>query len=266
MSGEELHGATGAFHSQRRPSDTPCRIVSLVPSTTETLADLGLEDHVVGRTRYCVHPQPWVDGIPEVGGTKDPDAARIAALSPDLIVGNHEENKPAHFDVLDEIAPLWIAYPRDVDGSLADITALAALTGVPDAGRSLVDRVSAARAAFAAATEGRRPFRYAYLIWRGPCMAVNDDTFISALLAEAGGSNVFGARAERYPKVSLEELRDAEPDAIYLPSEPYHFTEEHIAELQDLAPLGRLVDGELLSWHGSRLAAAFPYLVGLTAS
>jgi len=258
-------GATGAFHSERRPDGTPQRAVSLVPSTTETLADLGCGGQVVGRTRYCVHPQPWVADVPEIGGTKDPDLARIAALSPDLIVANREENKPAHFDALDAIAPLWVAYPRDVSGALADVLELAALSGAPRAGRDLVARIAAARADLARTVDGRATFRYAYLIWREPWMAVNDDTFIAALLAEAGGRNVLGAHAERYPQVTLDELRGAEPEIVFLPSEPYAFTEDHAADLQQLAPRARLVDGELLSWHGSRLLEAFPYLGAATA-
>ncbi|MHC4846683.1 MAG: helical backbone metal receptor [Planctomycetota bacterium] len=260
-----MPGSTAEFHSDRRPEGTPRRIVSLVPSTTETLADLGLSDQVVGRTRYCVHPRPWVEGVPEIGGTKDPDPERIAALSPDLIVANHEENKPEHFDALDAIAPLWVAYPRDVSGALADLLELAALTGVPTVGRDLVARIATARAELAATIDGRAPFRYAYLIWRKPWMAVNDDTFIAALLAEAGGRNVLGAHAERYPQVTLDELVDAAPEIVFLPSEPYAFTADHAAELGGLAPRARLVDGELLSWHGSRLAASFPYLESATA-
>lgn len=255
----------GEFHSERRPSGTPCRIVSLVPSTTETLAELGLADRVIGRTRYCVHPRPWVEGVPEIGGTKDPDAARIADLAPDLIVANREENKPAHFDALDAIAPLWVAYPRDVDGALEDLGALAELMGAAEAGRKLVGRIGSARADLAEAISGRPAFRYAYLIWRRPWMSVSDDTFISALLAEAGGVNVFGARGKRYPEVTLDELQAAAPDVVYLPNEPYHFTDEHASELLDLTPRARLVDGELLSWHGSRLCKAFPYLAELTA-
>jgi len=240
--------------------------VSLVPSTTETLAELGVREQVVGRTRYCVHPQPWVDEVPTVGGTKDPDLARIEELSPDLIVANREENKPAHFDALDGIAPLWVAYPRDVSGSLADVLELGALVGVPRIGRDLVARIAEARADLAVTVDGRAPFRYAYLIWRDPWMAVNDDTFIAALLAEAGGRNALGAHAERYPQVALDELREADPDIVFLPSEPYAFTEGHAAELAELAPRARLVDGEMLSWHGSRLLAAFPYLADVTAT
>jgi iron complex transport system substrate-binding protein len=265
----------------------PQRIVSLVPSTTESLAALGAAERVVGRTRYCVHPQPWVDSVPACGGTKDPDLAAIAALAPDLIVVNREENKPAHFPALEALAPLLVGYPRDVDGALADLRALAARVGAESEGEALVERIELARQRMHAALRGgpgdanaaaaglasalpRRTagesraapprFRYAYLIWRRPWMSVNADTFIHALLAEAGGENVCAAATDRYPKLTLDELIAADPDVLLLASEPYPFEEEHVPEFGPLALRCALVDGELLSWHGARLAQAFPYL------
>jgi len=261
-------------------SGVPARIVSLVPSTTETLAALGAAERVVGRTRYCVHPQPWVSGVPAVGGTKDPDIAAIAALHPDLIVVNREENKPAHFPALEALAPLLVGYPRDVDGALADVRTLAARIGAVAAGEALMRRIALARqrmhaalrpaavaatgtARMSAPTEGASAlprFRYAYFIWRKPWMSVNADTFIHALLAEVGGENVCAARAERYPQLTLDELCAADPDVLLLASEPYSFGPEHVPEFGPLASRCRFVDGELLSWHGARLEHAFPYL------
>ncbi|HTE05651.1 MAG TPA: helical backbone metal receptor [Planctomycetota bacterium] len=243
----------------------PQRIVSLVPSTTESLAALGVAARVVGRTRYCVHPAPWVDGVRAVGGTKDPDLAAIAALAPDLIVVNREENKPAHFPALEALAPLHVGYPRDVDGALADLRALAARVGAEAEGAALIERIELARQRMQAAlrpSPGAAPprFRYAYLIWRRPWMSVNGDTFIHALLAEAGGENVCAAAAERYPQLTLDELRAADPEVLLLASEPYPFEEEHAPEFGPLALRCQLVDGELLSWHGARLQHAFPYL------
>jgi ABC-type Fe3+-hydroxamate transport system substrate-binding protein len=255
----------------------PARIVSLVPSATETLHALGVADRVVGRTRYCVRPRPWVDGLPALGGTKNPDLAGIAALRPDLIVVNEEENKPAHFPALAEIAPLHVAYPRDVEGALADIRALATRVGAAQAGKALVARIEAARAELLrslarkdSGASGRRGtaalaqprFRYAYFIWRAPWMSVNRDTFIHALLAEAGGENVFAGAADRYPQVTLEEVRAADPGVLLLSSEPYEFRAAHAAEFEELAPRCRLVDGELCSWHGARMEAAFGWLAG----
>jgi len=261
--GSATPSASGRFAGAGDPSGPPRRIVSLVPSATETLHALGVQDRVVGRTRYCVHPRPWVDGLPACGGTKDPDLPAIAALQPDLIVVNEEENRPAQFPALTALAPLHVAFPRDVDGALADVRALAARVGAEEAGAALAGRIEAARVRMHAALEvaaGAARFRYAYFIWRRPWMSVNADTFIHALLAEAGGSNVCAAHAERYPALTLDELRAADPDVLLLASEPYPFATEHAAEFAELAPRCRLVDGELLSWHGARLEQAFPYL------
>jgi ABC-type Fe3+-hydroxamate transport system substrate-binding protein len=242
---------------------TPRRIVSLVPSATETLFELGAGGRLVGRTRYCVHPQGAVEELPSVGGTKDPDGAAIEALRPDLIVVNAEENVPAQFPALEAIAPLHEATPRTVDEALDDLAGLARRVGCAAAGRRLVEEIALQRRRARAAAAERRPFRYAYLIWRQPWMTINGDTYVAALLAEVGGQNVFADRGARYPEITLDELLAARPDRVLLASEPYPFAAGHAGELGPLAGCARLVDGELLCWHGSRMAAAFPYLTTL---
>ena len=236
------------------------RIVSLVPSVTETLAALGAGERVVGRTRYCVHPRPWVAGVPAVGGTKDPDLPAIAALRPDLIVVNREENRPAQFPALAAIAPLHETFPRSVTAAIEELAALGERVGAGPAGRALAGRIAQARAAARAAAAGLPTFRYAYLIWRAPWMSVNADTYVHALLAEIGGENVFAGAAARYPEIEPEALAAARPDHVLLSTEPYAFRPEHGAELPGLQDRCRSVDGELLSWHGSRMEAAFAYL------
>ena len=238
----------------------PRRIVSLVPSTTETLASLGLGGAVVGRTRYCVHPRPWVDGVPTVGGTKTPDLVRIAALEPDLILANEEENRPAHFPELETVAPLYVARPRDVTSAVEDVRRLGQLTGAEEAA-DLWE--SALRPDLEALRAAARPFSYACLVWRSPWMAADDTTYIAGLLGEAGGRNVIGEGASRYPEVSLEELVAADPDVVLLPSEPYAFEPEHADELGPLAERACLLDGERLCWHGTRLAEALPWLTAM---
>src|SRR5690606_11978263 len=153
-------------------------------------------------------------------GTKAFSWEALAALEPDLIVANHEENKPDMWPRLEDLAPLWVAWPRTVDEALADLRHLAAVCGAAGAGEALAARVAAARGAARAAVRGRR-FGYAYLVWRAPWMAVSDDTFIAALLAEVGGRNVFGGAAERYPSVTLEQLAEASPERVFLSSEPF---------------------------------------------
>lgn len=237
----------------------PRRIVSLVPSTTETLFALGVGDRLVGRTRYCVHPARELADVPEVGGTKSPRLAELAALRPDLVLANEEENKPALWPRLELLAPLYVAYPRTVDEALHDLRTTARLVGAEARGDELVATCQAARAELARV---RRPFTYAYLIWKDPWMAVGPDTFVASMLAEVGGRCALNTD-ERYPRLELDALVAADPDVVYLSSEPYAFTAEHAAELGRLAERARLVDGELCSWHGARMVRALPYLAEL---
>jgi ABC-type Fe3+-hydroxamate transport system substrate-binding protein len=232
------------------------RIVSLVPSTTETLFDLGVGDCVVGVTRFCVHPDE-ARTRPRVGGTKDAIPARIEALAPDLVVANCEENTREIFDALRGTAPVWAAFPRTLDQALADLRSLGTLVGSDP--ESVCRAIELERAHLSP-----RPFSFTYLIWKDPWMAVGPDTFISALLGEGGGINE-SRGADRFPVVTLDELRSRE-GLLLLSSEPFPFGERHIGALVE-AGVARerihLVDGELLSWHGSRLRLGLPYLRGL---
>lgn len=245
-------------------AEPPRRIVSLVPSTTETLHALGLADRVVGITRFCVRPRPWVDGLPKVGGTKDVDADRVRALQPDLILGNCEENSREIFAALDGLAPLWAAFPRDVDGAIEDLLATARVCHVAPRGRLLADTIRAARDALRASAERSAPFTYAALIWRKPLMSASDDTFLAAMLAEAGGRNVFGDRPARFPEISGADLGDVQPDVVLLLSEPFPFKPKHADALAAATGLARarfrFVDGQHLTWHGVRMADSFAAL------
>ncbi len=235
-----------------------------MPSTTETLAALGVGNRVVGRTRYCVHPRPWVDDIPVVGGTKDPDLQAIAARRPDLILANAEENRPEQWPALSEIAPVAVAYPRDVAGAVDEVRRTGRLVGAVGAGESIATAIEEECVAVRARTWPTR--RCAYLVWRRPWIAAGRDTYVSALLAEYGFENVVPGGddpASRYPEVTLDELRAAAPDVVWLSTEPYAFTPEHAAELGTLADRARPIDGELASWHGVRLVQALPRLARL---
>lgn len=234
----------------------PERIVSLVPSTTETLFALGLGEQLVGRTRYCVHPQPEVGALPEIGGTKALAWTRLESLRPDLIVANSEENKPEFWERLEAIAPLWVAFPRTVAEAVDDLRDMARLVGRGERGEELAGEIETARAAARAAAEPGG-FSYAYLVWREPYMVVSDDTFIARMLAEVGGRNVFAEVEPRYASVTLEQLVAADPERVLLSSEPYDFGIEHAEELGSLAERCRVIDGELCSWHGVRMQRAF---------
>lgn len=239
----------------------PRRIVSLVPSQTELLADLGLDDEVVGLTRFCVHPPGWKEKKRIVGGTKNVKAERVAALAPDLVLANLEENEREQVEALDALAPVYVTDVGTVADALAMIRAVGALVGREEKAEAIAREVEAGFGSLAA----RRPLRVAYLIWRDPWMTVGGDTFIHDVLARASLTNVFGDRS-RYPEVALEEIAEARPDAVLLSSEPFPFREKHLAEVEAAGVPARLVDGELCSWYGSRMRLAPPYLAGLRAA
>lgn len=224
----------------------PQRIVSLVPSTTESLFALGLGDRVVGVTRFCESP-PQVKLLPKVGGTKDVDLDRLIALEPDLVIGNVEENSAQIAEQVGAHFPLWMAFPKSVDDALQDLRDLGTICGVQSSAQDWVSRIQAARASLEP-----RPFTYLYLIWRKPWMAAGQDCFISALLQEFGGENLVPGR---YPALELEQMQALSPERVLLSSEPFPFAEKHRAELVGLETA--LVDGALCSWHGVRLERAF---------
>lgn len=236
----------------------PRRIVSLVPSTTETLFALGLGDRVVGITRFCVHPARELADRVRVGGTKDLDLDRLEAVQPDLVIGNAEENSREIFAAVEARWPLYVAFPRTVDQATEDLRRMGALLGAEAAARSWLERVAAARAELRALDLPRRTA--VYLVWRKPWMAAGPDTFIAALLAEAG-LELLPAGPGRYPEVQVDALA---ADLVLLSSEPFPFRQRHASELARVSGLPRdrlrLVDGELCSWHGVRMALAFPYL------
>jgi ABC-type Fe3+-hydroxamate transport system substrate-binding protein len=243
------------------------RVVSLVPSLTETLFALGRGDVLVGVTRYCTEPAGTVECIERIGGTKNPDCERIGALQPDLVVVNAEENRRADFEVLEAAGlTVFASFPhraRDVAGL---VEKLGVLTGSATAARRLGDAIVTVLGQLEGdrAVERRRVF---CPIWKNPWMSFNCDTYADDLLRLAGGQNLCGDRLQRYCSVTLEEIAFADPQIILLPDEPYVFAEK---DLPALAPLrqtsacrsGRVhfIDGKALSWYGPRTAAALLYL------
>jgi ABC-type Fe3+-hydroxamate transport system substrate-binding protein len=247
------------------------RLVSLCPSLTETVFSLGRGADLVGRSKFCVHPAPAVDAIERVGGTKNPKIERIVALRPDLVLMNDEENRREDAEALAAAGVRVLSsFPRDVPTAAAAVRELGARIGAADAGARLADAILRA----AAALPRRAPVRFAYLVWRRPYMAVGDDTYISALLAAAGGVNALAAPGRgRYFEVTAAELAAAAPDLLLLSSEPFPFAARHAEDLvaeTRLAPARvRLCDGELLSWHGARTVAGLGYaaeVLGATGS
>jgi ABC-type Fe3+-hydroxamate transport system substrate-binding protein len=278
-------------------SSVPKRIISLVPSQTELLYDLGLRDEVVGITKFCVHPEEWFRSKPRVGGTKKYDFDKIRALQPDLIIGNKEENEKDQIEELMKEHNVWMSDIYTLKDALAMIAALGALLGRNEAATNLKLEIEATFHQFEkefnpsqilrqaqndqtqrsgldlnfADSVLRSPasvLRGAYFIWKKPYMVAGHNTFINEMLKLCGLENVFTGKASRYPEVSVEEILSAKPDVILLSSEPYPFKEQHIKEFRELLPDARIivVDGEIFSWYGSRLLKASDYFRQLMAA
>jgi ABC-type Fe3+-hydroxamate transport system substrate-binding protein len=240
------------------------RLISLCPSLTELLFDLGLGSSVVGRTKFCVHPEGAVNSVEKVGGTKNPRLERIIALRPDLVLLNEEENRQEDADALSAAGiSCHVSLPRDAAETAAMVRSIgAAVRRVPEAEVIAAD-IEHRAARVSKDAIGKPQVSFAYLIWRDPLMTVNADTFVSSLLALPGGRNVFGDMADRYPTIDVDHLEATDPDLVLLSSEPFPFIDWHAQEMARSTglPLERFVfvDGELLSWHGSRTPAGIDY-------
>lgn len=231
------------------PPASPTRIVSLVPSITETLADLGLDDEVVGLTRFCVHPEGWKKKKTIVGGTKIVRIERTLSLLPDLILANREENVKEQVEKLAESVPVALTEVKTVEEGVQMIRDVGALCNRKGSAERLASEIERS-------FPRRSPtIRAAYLIWRNPWMTIGGDTFISDVMRRAGFVNAFGNRM-RYPELSLEILRRSKADVILLSSEPFPFQEKHLKEITATEIPALLVDGQAFSWHGSRMRYA----------
>lgn len=240
----------------RLPAFPPRRIVSLVPSQTELLFNLGLGDAVVGITKFCVHPKIWFESKQRVGGTKTLNINKIKALEPDLIIGNKEENEQGQIETLAALFPIWMSDVSTLEEALDMIRQVGKLCEREAASEELAGKI---QALFRHPVAEKK--RTAYLIWRKPYMAAGGGTFIDDMMAYAGFENVFGA-IQRYPEISLNQLQEEAPEIILLSSEPYPFQEKYIREFQEICPEAKVmvVDGEMFSWYGSRLLLAADYL------
>lgn len=237
----------------------PRRIISLVPSQTELLHDLGLNEEVVGITKFCVHPSSWHSSKPKIGGTKTFLFDQIDALHPDLIIGNKEENYQEGIEALQARYPVWMSDIKNLDEALTMIRSVGELVGRKEKAEALANRITMQFRSL----RPHPPRKVLYLIWRKPWMAAGPDTFIHAMLEKLGFVNCLSQ--PRYPELTPEQIRELNPELILLSSEPFPFKEKHIAEIQSLAPKAKvqLVDGEFFSWYGSRLALAPDYFSSL---
>lgn len=245
--------------------ETPKRIISLVPSQTELLVDLGLIDSIVGITKFCIHPKDLRKQKPIVGGTKNVKIEKIKALNPDIIICNKEENSLEIIEALNKIAPIHISDIYNIEDTLSLISSYGKIFNVDEKASSLVYVIQEEREKFKLSFSSKSNKKVAYFIWKNPYMIAASNTFIDTMIKEAGFKNVFESE-KRYPKISLDNLVLKQADIIMLSSEPYPFKEEHVKELKELFNHKEviIVDGELFSWYGSRLIKSYKYFENLT--
>lgn len=235
------------------------RIVSLVPSQTELLFDLGLDNEVIAITNFCVHPRDKFLAKKKIGGTKNPDLEEIKALRPDLIIANKEENNKEDIQHLQKFFPVWTSDVNSLNDALNMMQSIGKMVGKESIANSIKNKVEQSFNSL----KNTKIYSAIYLVWNKPYMAAGNDTFISYLLNSAGFKNALPTN--RYPEITEEEIKKIAPDVLLLSSEPYPFNKKHKNEIQDLLPSTKviIVDGELFSWYGSRLQYSAPYFVKL---
>ena len=250
--------------------ERPLRIVSFVPSQTELLVDLGLEEHLVGITRFCEYPAGLVDRIKIVGGTKKMVESRVREVKPDLIICNKEENTQEMVLACQEIAPTYVSDVSNLEDAIEMINDIGKLTGASFKAKSLSSSIKINFNHFEKETVKSQ--EALYLIWKAPYMTIGSDTFIHDMIERAGYKNIMDG-ASRYPELTLENIVNLNPAVILFSSEPYSFTESDKMEIKDAFAKAELeqpiyldVDGSYFSWYGSRLKEATAYFKNLRSN
>jgi hypothetical protein len=240
----------------------PTRIISLVPSQTELLYDLGLRDEVIGITKFCIHPVEWFRRKQRVGGTKNLKIDLIKSLNPDLILANKEENLKEEIEILQNDFNVYVSDISTINEALQMIEDIGKLVHCQQKSIEIVNGIKAEMMT-QSRLEKKDKIDALYLIWQNPYMVAGNDTFIHDMMLEAGFNNL--VKQNRYPMMTLEEIKSINPTVIMLSSEPFPFADKHIIEWQMQLPNTKiiLVDGELFSWYGSRMLKSFQYFRGL---
>lgn len=231
------------------------KVISLVPSITEALFDLGLtENEVIGRTKFCIHPEEKVKNIEIIGGTKNLNIEKIKSLKPDLILANKEENVKEQVEILKKDFQVIVYNTETIENNYYLVKNLGLLFKKEEKAQIFNLKIYE----ILNQTKIDSTIKAAYLIWKNPYMTVGSDTFIHHILSEIGFENIFKNQT-RYPEIRTEDL--AEADVIMLSSEPFPFKEKHIAELKQIYPDKKIiiVDGEAFSWYGTHLAKCEAY-------
>ena len=244
----------------------PQRIISLVPSQTELLFDLGLDKEVVGITKFCVHPDEWFRSKTRVGGTKQLKIDIIHQLQPDLIIANKEENVKEQIEELERHYPVWVSDVNNLDDAYAMIEQIGLITGKINKSKEIIGSIKKEFSRLQPISSPLGAGGTAYLIWQNPYMTVGGDTFIHSMMTAAGFENIYSDK-KRYPEISIAELQTANCKLLLLSSEPYPFKQKHAEEIKAQGFKGQvlLVDGEMFSWYGSRLQYAPAYFIKLLA-
>jgi ABC-type Fe3+-hydroxamate transport system substrate-binding protein len=254
--------AVGTLHQR---ADSSARIVSLVPSITELICDLGLAAQLVGRTGFCVHPRETLRAVPKVGGTKDVNLAKVRALAPTHALLNIDENEKPLAAALAQFVPnLIVTHPLGPIDNPPLFRLLGEIFGREQEAEALCARFRSAHDALAQAARDWPREHVLYLIWKDPWMTVSRDTYISRTLALAGWDTVPASTATRYPEVALDESTTKDVQRVFLSSEPYRFRDRDLAALRSLPSMREktlaLIDGEMISWYGSRAISGMDYL------
>ncbi|MDQ3190092.1 MAG: helical backbone metal receptor [Bacteroidota bacterium] len=238
----------------------PQKIISLVPSQTEYLSDIGLNKEIVGITKFCVHPEEIFRSKTRVGGTKNIDFDKIKQLDPDLIICNKEENQKEQIEALMQLYPVWVSDIKTLEDAFEMMEITGKITGKETQALKLINEIK--EQFLLLSPLNSIPLKVAYFIWKKPYMVAASDNFIDHLIEKCGLTNVFKDHPLRYPTISSLELNDYQPDLIFLSSEPYPFKENHIQEFKQLYPFAdvKIVDGEMFSWYGSRLRLSPAYI------
>lgn len=242
--------------------NTPERIISLVPSQTELLCDLGLEEKIVGVTKFCVHPFYLKEIKKVIGGTKQVHIDKIKALQPDIIIANKEENTIEIFEQLKDICPIWVTDIVSLDDNNQMINDFGVLFNRRTDAKKWIDKIKFAQKDFMNFVKDKPVYDVAYFIWRNPFMVAGNNTFINELLKINKFSNIYANREERYPEIVINRIKlEGDPELVFLSSEPYPFKEEHAFEIGRHTHHGKtiFVDGEMFSWYGTRVVKAFEY-------
>lgn len=245
--------------ANRKPHSS-LRIVSLVPSQTELLYTLGLDDEVVGITKFCVHPSSWFKTKTRVGGTKKLNIELIKQLQPTLIIANKEENEKEQIEALRDVCPVYVSDIISFNDALHMMEVIGQSTNRAEMARELIEQLQFQAGQF---KSNSISLDVLYLIWKNPYMAAGSNTFIDSMLNAGGWRNV--VEKTRYPELSETDIISLNPSLVFLSSEPFPFKQKHIELIKELLPKAKvvLVDGELFSWYGSRLLHSFDYFKSL---